>query len=106
MHCALVGCVFGGAASFTKRKKEQKKAPVGVYLWYVAKVKAKKDIILEEKFMSWRNFPKSKRKACSAGSKQRNIKSSVAFSASAPQNFQAGYESEDNLLSLVSMADS
>lgn len=40
MHCALVGCVFGEAASFTKMKKEQKKAPFGVYPWYLARAEA------------------------------------------------------------------
>lgn len=43
MHCALVGCVFGESASFTRRKKEQKKgkkAPFGIYLWDPARVEA------------------------------------------------------------------
>lgn len=37
MHCALVGYVFGRAANFIKRKKEQEKAPFGVYPWYLAR---------------------------------------------------------------------
>lgn len=43
MHCALVGCVLEESASFSRRKKEQKKgkkAPFGIYLWDPARVEA------------------------------------------------------------------
>lgn len=65
MHCALVGCVFGESASFTRRKKEQKKgkkAPFGIYLWDPARVEAlfeeggslKRETL--DKIESWKNF--------------------------------------------------
>lgn len=65
MHCALVGCVFGESASFTRRKKEQKKgkkAPFGICLWDPARVEAlfeeggslKRETL--DKIESWKNF--------------------------------------------------